>query len=96
MELFCLLAKLVRISLRTVNAQESHTRLPNVCLVGYDALPAQPPANAMENHEFLRTLHHALFNIDIVRGAFICPESGREFPIQGGVPNMILFENEVN
>lgn len=60
---------------------------------GYDSLPPQPPAEL--DQAFLMALHHALFNINIVRGAFICPESGREFPIEGGIPNMVLNEDEV-
>jgi hypothetical protein len=40
---------------------------------------------------FDRTLHHALFNIDIVSGAFICPESGREFPIVGALLYELLL-----
>ena len=63
--------------------------------VGYDALPAQPPASPESDEPFLRALHHALFNINIVRGAFVCPESNRQFPIEGGIPNMVLNEDEV-
>jgi uncharacterized protein YbaR (Trm112 family) len=41
------------------------------------------------------SLHHALFNINIVAGAFICNESKREFKIEGGIPNMVLNEDEI-
>lgn len=78
-----------------ITCRESPFNGVNLRAVGYDRLPPQPPADAMENAEFLQNLHHALFNIDIVSGAFICPESGREFPIVSGIPNMILFETEV-
>lgn len=63
--------------------------------VGYDNLPAQPPASPETNEAFLMALHHALFNIEIVSGAFICGESGREFKIEGGIPNMVLNEDEI-
>lgn len=63
--------------------------------VGYDNLPKKPPANPEKDEAFLMALHHALFNIEIVNGAFVCPESGREFKIEGGIPNMVLNEDEV-
>ncbi len=63
--------------------------------VGYTALPAAPPPAPESDEAFLRALHHALFNINIVEGAFVCPESGRRFPIEGGIPNMVLNEDEV-
>jgi multifunctional methyltransferase subunit TRM112 len=63
--------------------------------VGYNSLPAKPPASPEADEAFLKALHHALFNINIVRGVFVCPESNREFPIDGGIPNMVLNEDEV-
>lgn len=36
-----------------------------------------------------------LLEIDVVNGELICPESGRKFPINNGIPNMILNEDEV-
>ena len=63
--------------------------------VGHEGLPLQPPLNPEADEAFLRALHHALFNIEIVAGAFICAESGREFKIEGGIPNMVLDEDEV-
>lgn len=31
----------------------------------------------------------------MIEGKLVCPESGREFPINNGIPNMILNEDEV-
>uniref|UniRef100_A0A7S4MKV4 Multifunctional methyltransferase subunit TRM112-like protein n=1 Tax=Vannella robusta TaxID=1487602 RepID=A0A7S4MKV4_9EUKA len=63
--------------------------------VGFDRLPENPPDNAGENEEFLQLLYHALMNINVIEGELICPESGRVFPIKGGIPNMLLNEDEV-
>ena len=35
------------------------------------------------------------FQVEIVEGSLICPETGREFPIINGIPNMLLNEDEV-
>ncbi|KAH9424886.1 tRNA methyltransferase subunit 11-2 [Dermatophagoides pteronyssinus] len=47
------------------------------------------------NEDFLRQLHHALLEIEIVNGDLICPETGRKFPIKDGIPNMLCNEDEV-
>ncbi|KAI4470734.1 hypothetical protein MML48_1g15810 [Holotrichia oblita] len=48
-----------------------------------------------KNTEFLKRVHHVLLEVDVVNGELICPESGRKFPINNGIPNMILNEDEV-
>lgn len=59
------------------------------------------PAELTEQHtsgadeEFLKKLHHILLGIDIVEGNLECPETGRQFPISNGIPNMLLNEDEV-
>uniref|UniRef100_A0A8D8TC91 Multifunctional methyltransferase subunit TRM112-like protein n=1 Tax=Cacopsylla melanoneura TaxID=428564 RepID=A0A8D8TC91_9HEMI len=45
--------------------------------------------------EFLKKVHHALLEVEIVEGDLECPESGRKFPISSGIPNMLLKEDEV-
>lgn len=57
-----------------------------------------PPALAEDydkNDDFLRKAHHALFEIEVITGEMECPETGRKFPIQNGVPNMLVNEDEV-
>lgn len=60
-----------------------------------DQLPAEIQDELLENEEFLKTLHHLLFEIDITEGELECPETGRKFPISDGIPNMLLNEDEV-
>ena len=43
----------------------------------------------------LKLLHHVLFEIHILEGSLVCPESGRRFPVKDGIPNMLLHEDEV-
>ncbi|KAG7296074.1 hypothetical protein JYU34_021170 [Plutella xylostella] len=48
-----------------------------------------------EDQEFLKKAHHVLLEVEIEEGTLTCPESGRQFPISKGIPNMLLTEAEV-
>jgi multifunctional methyltransferase subunit TRM112 len=43
----------------------------------------------------LKHLFRALFEIHVIEGFLVCPDTGREFPIRDGIPNMILHEDEL-
>lgn len=58
-------------------------------------LPEQADANMLENDDFLHRFHHALLELHLEEGALICPETGRRFPVNKGIPNMLLHEDEV-
>ncbi len=65
--------------------------------VGFgDGLPASLPDSYEDNEEFLKAAHHALLEVEVVEGELECPETGRKFPITGGIPNMLLQEDEVS
>jgi len=59
------------------------------------ALPAEVPANALENEEFLKNLHNVLIDLHIQEAALICNNCSRVYPVVNGVPNMLLNEDEV-
>ena len=42
-----------------------------------------------------KTLFCVLFEIHILEGILICPDTQREFVIKDGIPNMILHEDEL-
>ena len=42
----------------------------------------------LEDKEFLLAMHKLLLDIDIIKGILKCPESGRIFAIENGIPNM--------
>uniref|UniRef100_A0A7N8WPS3 Multifunctional methyltransferase subunit TRM112-like protein n=1 Tax=Mastacembelus armatus TaxID=205130 RepID=A0A7N8WPS3_9TELE len=48
-----------------------------------------------KNEEFLKKVHRVLLEVEVIEGCLKCPESGREFPISRGIPNMLLNEDEV-
>jgi multifunctional methyltransferase subunit TRM112 len=47
-----------------------------------------------EDESMLEKIHHFLFDLSVNDGMLICPESGREFVIKDGIPNMLLHEDE--
>ena len=63
--------------------------------IGLEGLPSEIPDDAASDEEFLRTFHHALLEVHVEEGTLVCPESGRKFPINKGIPNMLLNEDEV-
>ena len=40
-------------------------------------------------------MHHALLDIHVIDAQLVCPETERPFPVTGGIPNMLLHEDEV-
>ncbi|WVZ66740.1 hypothetical protein U9M48_015924 [Paspalum notatum var. saurae] len=43
----------------------------------------------------IRRIHHALLEIHVQQGSLTCPDTNRSFPIDKGIPNMMLHEDEV-
>ena len=35
------------------------------------------------------------FQVEVINGDLICPESSRKFPVTDGIPNMLLNEDEI-
>uniref|UniRef100_A0A3Q3VNS7 Multifunctional methyltransferase subunit TRM112-like protein n=1 Tax=Mola mola TaxID=94237 RepID=A0A3Q3VNS7_MOLML len=58
-------------------------------------LPGELVADYEKDDEFLKKVHRVLLEVEVVEGCLQCPESGREFPISRGIPNMLLNEDEV-
>ncbi|MFS7888297.1 hypothetical protein Hanom_Chr00s000001g01593281 [Helianthus anomalus] len=64
--------------------------------MGYAELPNEfPDQTVVESDEFLRKSHHALLEVHLEEGTLVCPETGRRFPVNKGIPNMLLHEDEV-
>lgn len=63
--------------------------------MGYTELPENAESSMLDSDEFLRKFHHALIELHLEEGALVCPETGRKFPVNKGIPNMLLHEDEV-
>merc|ERR1719499_877590 len=58
--------------------------------VGEGLPDAIPEEKDQEDEELLKRIHHALLEVKVVEGNLVCPETGRKFKIQDGIPNMLL------
>ncbi|XP_033022222.1 LOW QUALITY PROTEIN: multifunctional methyltransferase subunit TRM112-like protein [Lacerta agilis] len=63
-------------------------------LVTDQDLPPEPIPDFENNEDFLRKVHHVLMEVEVVESVLKCPNTGREFPITKGIPNMLLSEEE--
>jgi len=66
---------------QTLGCEES---LPESLAEGYD-----------KDETLLKRIHHSLFEVEVISGELVCPETGRKFPVANGIPNMLLNEDEV-
>ncbi|KAG8564193.1 hypothetical protein GDO81_016363 [Engystomops pustulosus] len=57
-------------------------------------LPRELASGYENDEEFLKKVHHVLLEVEVMEGALQCPESGTEFPINRGIPNMLINEEE--
>ncbi|XP_042050866.1 multifunctional methyltransferase subunit TRM112 homolog A-like [Salvia splendens] len=63
--------------------------------LGYTELPDNVEPSMLDSDEFLNRFHHALLELHLEEGALVCPETGRKFLVNKGIPNMLLHEDEV-
>ncbi|CAK9172828.1 unnamed protein product, partial [Ilex paraguariensis] len=63
--------------------------------MGYSELPGDANPAMLDSDDFLQKFHHALLELHLEEGALVCPETGRKFPVNKGIPNMLLHEDEV-
>ncbi|XP_021344652.1 multifunctional methyltransferase subunit TRM112-like protein [Mizuhopecten yessoensis] len=60
-----------------------------------EGLPEALTEKYEEDEMLLKKVHHVLMQVEVLEGNLICPETGRQFPISSGIPNMLLNEDEV-
>ena len=57
--------------------------------VNLEGFPQEFQPALLEDEEFLEAVHNLLLDIHVITGRLICPETGRVFPIEAGIPNML-------
>ncbi|EIM20924.1 Trm112p-domain-containing protein [Wallemia mellicola CBS 633.66] len=48
-----------------------------------------------QSEEFLRSLHRVLLEMDVTQGELVCPNCQHKYPINEGIPNMLLAAHEI-
>lgn len=48
-----------------------------------------------QSEEFLRSLHRVLLEMDVIQGELVCPNCQHKYPINEGIPNMLLAAHEI-
>jgi len=48
-----------------------------------------------QDEEFLKALHKTLFDVHVLEGSLVCPETGRRFAITRGVADMMMTDEEL-
>lgn len=94
------ISMLRRVNIQALKAAASNlsVELPDEDMESY--LKSESSATGKDSEkeiseETLRKYHHLLFEIHILDGSLVCPESSRKFPIKDGIPNMLLHEDEI-
>ncbi|PNH08025.1 hypothetical protein TSOC_005476 [Tetrabaena socialis] len=59
-----------------------------------EGLPEQASESELDEESFQKAFHHALLEVTLEEGSLVCPETGRKFPVNKGIPNMLLNEDE--
>ncbi|EGG21408.1 hypothetical protein DFA_01292 [Cavenderia fasciculata] len=54
-----------------------------------------PEQGSVEDEEFVKTLFNLLCNLKVINGSLTCPSCNRVYPIEVGIPNMLLKEEEI-
>ena len=62
--------------------------------MGISTLPSVLTSDLAENADFCKALYHILMHVHLIQGMLTCPATGREFPVQDGIPNMMIDETE--
>jgi multifunctional methyltransferase subunit TRM112 len=57
--------------------------------VGFEGLPDDVQADAAENEEFLQVLHSCIIDTHVIEGELVS-QTGRRYPINDSIPNMLL------
>lgn len=60
-----------------------------------DVPPECPREGEKISESDMKALHFFLFDVHVIEGSLICPDTGRSFKITDGIPNMILHEDEI-
>ena len=59
-------------------------------------LPPSYEEQDLHDDNFLKAVHDVICDFHVIEGSRVCPACSRIFPIQKGIPNMLLNTNEIS
>lgn len=57
--------------------------------IGLKDIPREYDCKLLQDADFIRAMHNMLMDIHVIKGCLICPESGRRFPIENRIVDMM-------
>lgn len=57
--------------------------------IGLKDIPAEFDNKLLSDKDFILAMHNLLLDIHIIKGFLVCPESGRRFPIENRIVDMM-------
>eukprot|EP00747_Dinoflagellata_sp_TGD_P097632 gnl/TRDRNA2_/TRDRNA2_167191_c0_seq1.p1 gnl/TRDRNA2_/TRDRNA2_167191_c0~~gnl/TRDRNA2_/TRDRNA2_167191_c0_seq1.p1 ORF type:complete len:185 (+),score=24.92 gnl/TRDRNA2_/TRDRNA2_167191_c0_seq1:114-668(+) len=75
-------------ALRWVKEYQKSAGAEGLASVSLPTLPDSLTDDLKADDEFLRNLHTVLFDIHMLEGTLVCPQTGRVFPVDKGIPDM--------
>jgi len=73
------------------NVQNNREQIVKQIAASTKTLPTDPAVL----EQLIQLLHTALIDTHVEEGSLVCPKCSRVYPIQQGIPNLRLNENEV-
>lgn len=77
------MVELVKNLLRKINWETLKVAARNLSLTDIDEI-VEITEEVLQNEESLKKIHKLLFDVHLIEGFLICPESGRKFPVKEG------------
>ncbi len=57
--------------------------------IGIKGIPSEYDPSFLNDNDFLLAMHNLLLDIHVIKGFLVCPESGRRFPIENRIVDMM-------
>jgi multifunctional methyltransferase subunit TRM112 len=57
--------------------------------IGLKGIPSEYSSELLKDKDFILAMHNLLLDIHVIKGFLVCPESGRRFPIENRIANMM-------
>ena len=87
-----------KVDLEALNSALTNLSLDTFSEDQLASLVAEQPEEGEEQERIegiKQRLFHSLFEVHVISGFLVCPETGRKFPIEEGIPDMLLREDEI-